>query len=159
MCHSSLTVTVQPLIVLPPSFCTSVCTASSSSRVAPWVTLKLAYTGTQTILGSPRYPTQPETKSNIKLKLDHDHNKRICQINIESVSYAKCQYLLLNDDIDIIAVQETYCEIESVLTDTTHTTQPYQKQHRKRICHFCLYRERYTDYNYRNRSYQYIYFL
>lgn len=40
---------------------------------------------------------------------------RICQINIEGISYAKSQYLsrlLKNDDIDLVAIQETHCKSE-----------------------------------------------
>lgn len=43
---------------------------------------------------------------------------RFCQINIEGISYAKSQYiskLLKDDDIDIVAIQETHCESEQEL--------------------------------------------
>lgn len=43
---------------------------------------------------------------------------RICQINVENISYAKSQYLskiLKNDNIDLVAIQETHCDSEEQL--------------------------------------------
>lgn len=43
---------------------------------------------------------------------------RLCQINVEGISYSKSQYLsklLRNDDIDLVAIQETHCESEQEL--------------------------------------------
>lgn len=43
---------------------------------------------------------------------------KICQINIEGISRAKCQYLhriLKDNEIDIVAVQETHTENEDQL--------------------------------------------
>lgn len=43
---------------------------------------------------------------------------RICQINIEGISYAKCQHLrriLIENHVDVVAVQETHAENESQL--------------------------------------------
>ncbi|XP_072395286.1 uncharacterized protein [Diabrotica undecimpunctata] len=43
---------------------------------------------------------------------------RICRINIEGISYAKSQFLsklLKDDNIDLVAIQETHCETEKQL--------------------------------------------
>lgn len=43
---------------------------------------------------------------------------RICHLNIESISYAKSQYLskiLKKDNIDLVAIQETHCDTEEQL--------------------------------------------
>ncbi|KAL1115382.1 hypothetical protein AAG570_007412 [Ranatra chinensis] len=43
---------------------------------------------------------------------------RICHLNIESISYSKSQYLsklLKQDNIDLVAIQETHCNTEEQL--------------------------------------------
>lgn len=63
-------------------------------------------------------PAKPNSSSQNSLTRNLGPSVRICHINIENISYSKSQYLsklLKNDNIDLVAIQETHCNTEEQL--------------------------------------------